>query len=160
MFAGHMRPIRMALPASRAHAAASMATQHATGDADARGLLRRARPRTVTAPAGVHAQIPGFAAPRIVLLPSLQVGFALAAPAQHGLREADLVTALRAPAGTNHATTCLDDQHPTAAAVRARLLGGRVLGAGGAPAAQVAADDAHRSAALGTVTLAFTHVLQ
>ena len=61
----------MALPASGAHAAAGMAAQLAAGDADAWGLLRRSRPRTMTAPAGVHAQIPGFAVPRTVLLPSL-----------------------------------------------------------------------------------------
>ena len=160
MLAGNMRPIRMTLPAPRAHATAGMTAQLAAGDADARRLLRRPWSRTVTAPAGFRPQIARFAAPRTVLLPGSLVDLALAVPTHHGIRESDFVTALAAPLGTQDAATGLDVQHPAAAAVGTGLLGGRLLGSSGAPAAQVAADDAHRTTTSDTVTLAFPHVLR
>ncbi|GGK63113.1 hypothetical protein GCM10011591_39230 [Nocardia camponoti] len=114
----------------------------------------------MTAPAGFRAQIARFAAPRTVLLPGALVDLSLAVATQHGIRESDLVIALAAPPGTQDAATGLDVQHPAAATVGTRMLGRRLLGSSGAPAAQVAADDAHRTTTSDTITLAFSHVLQ
>lgn len=92
-----------------------------------RRLLFLAWPGTVTAPAGVFAQIARPAAARTELLGCELLGLAAAVPAQSGVGRADWMAAFFADAGASDAPAGVLLQHAVLATGRAYRLGSLFL---------------------------------
>jgi hypothetical protein len=134
-----------------------MAAQLTTASADPRWCLRRPRPRTRTAPAGLGPDDAKLAAPRARALPGRRGGAAATVPAQCDIRGPHQVSASQATASTQHTPPVLVDE-PILAAVPTRFSRSLFADPSHAPAAELTTNESDRRAAADTVPLLLSHL--